>query len=140
MKRVTTTDITRLDSLLQAAQLYRLSEQGRARDVYGGLAEQADADGRKLNAFTVGVLDGLLTSHDAHTSLLPVLVYALVVSEHGPGERAVDAAKHMLALERYAELRTYITLGRHTVIRAFAGEPAEPGAYAELLLSELTRN
>lgn len=134
------TDISRLDRLLQAAQAFRLSEQGRARDIRNGLAERADPDGSKLGAFTLGVLDSLLAAQDGHSSLLPLLVYVLMVNDHGPGTTAVDETKRLLALERSRELRTYVKLGRQTAMRAFVGEPAEPGAYAELLLSEVRYN
>jgi hypothetical protein len=134
------TDITRLDGLLRVAQTFRLSEQGRARDVGNGLAERADPDGSKLGAFTLGVLDSLLAAHDGHSSLLPLLLYVLMVNDHGPGEAAVAETKRVLALERSYDLRSYLRLGRQTAMRAFIGEPAEPGAYAELLLSEVSYN
>jgi len=134
------TDIGRLDRLLQAAQAFRFSEQGRARDVRNGLVEQADPDGSKLGAFTLGVLDSLLAAQDGHSSLLPLLVYVLMVNDHGPGEMAVEETKRIVALERSRDLRSYVRLGRHTAMRAFAGEPAEPGAFAELLLSEISYN
>ena len=134
------TDIDRLDRLLQAAQTFRLSEQGRARDVRSGLAERADPDGSKLGAFTLGVLDSMLAAQDGHSSLLPLLAYVLMVNDHGPGTTAVDETKRLLALERSRELRSYVKLGRQTAMRAFVGEPAEPGAYAELLLSEVAYN
>jgi hypothetical protein len=134
------TDIDRLDRLLQAAQTFRLSEHGRARDVRSGLTERADPDGSKLGAFTLGALDSLLAAQDGHSSLLPLLVYILMVNDHGPGSSAVEETKRILALERSRELRSYVKLGRQTAMRAFAGEPAEPGAYAELLLGEVTYN
>jgi hypothetical protein len=134
------TDIDRLDRLLQAAQAFRLSEQGRARDVRNGLAEQADPDGSKLGAFTLGALDSLLAAQDGHSSLLPLLVYVLMVNDHGPGISAVEETKRILALERSRDLRSYLRLGRQTAMRAFVGDPAEPGAYAELLLSEVSYN
>jgi hypothetical protein len=132
------TDISRLDGLLRVAQTFRLSEQGRARDV--GNAERADPDGSKLGAFTLGVLDSLLAAHDGHSSLLPLLLYVLMVNDHGPGEAAVEETKRVLALERSNSMRSYLRLGRQTAMRAFVGEPAEPGAYAELLLSEVSYN
>ena len=138
--RMHPTDIGRLDSLLQAAQTFRLSEQGRARDVRSGLAEQADPDGSKLGALTLGVLDSLLATHDGHSGLLPLLVYVLMVNDHGLGATAVERAKQLLALERSPDLRSYVRLGRQIAMRAFAGEPAEPGGYAELLLSEISYN
>ena len=134
------TDIVRLDGLLRAAQTFRLSEQGRARDVGNGLPERADPDGSKLGAFTLGVLDSLLAAHDGHSSLLPLLLYVLMVNDHGPGETAVAETKRVLGLERSNDLRSYVRLGRQTAMRAFVGEPAEPGAYAELLLSEVSYN
>ena len=133
-------DIERVDRLLQAAQTFRLSEQGRARDVRNGLTERADPDGSKLGAFTLGILDSLLAVHDGHSSLLPLLAYVLMVNDHGPGTTAVDEAKRLLALERSRELRSYVNLGRQTAMRAFVGEHAEPGAYAELLLREVSYN
>jgi hypothetical protein len=134
------TDFDRLDRLLQVAQWFRLSEQGRARDLGNGLAERADPDGSKLGAFTLGVLDGLLAAHDGHSSLLPLLAYVLMVSDHGPGARAVEETKRLLAHEGSPALRSYVKLGRQTAMRAFVGEPAQPGAYAELLLNEVGYN
>lgn len=134
------TDIARLDGLLRVAQTFRLSEQGRARDVGNRLAERADPDGSKLGAFTLGVLDSLLAAQDGHSSLLPFLVYVLMVNDHGPGAMAVDETKRLLGLEHSRELRGYVRLGRQTAMRAFVGEPPEPGAYAELLLSEVSYN
>lgn len=137
---MTPSELGELDSLLQAAQLLRLSEQGRARDGYRGLAEQVDANGDKLDAFSLGILDGLLASHGARSTLLPLLVYLLKVSEHGPGSAALRATSYALAVESRSENRRYVELGRSTVERLLAGGPAGPGGYADLLLGELTRN
>jgi hypothetical protein len=63
-----------------------------------------------------------------------------MVNDHGPGETAVEETKRVLALERSNDLRPYVRLGRQTAMRAFVGEPSEPGAYAELLLSEVSYN
>jgi hypothetical protein len=137
---MTPSELGELDSLLQAAQLLRLSEQGRARDDYQGLAEQVDANGDKLDAFSLGILDGLLASHGARSTLLPLLIYLVKVSEHGPGAAALRATEYALAVESRSGNRRYVELGRATVERVLAGEPAGPGGYADLLLGELTRN
>lgn len=132
------TDIGRIDALLQAAQTLRLSERGRARDAWGGLVKHVDVNGRRIGALTVGLVDALLVAHDGPAYLLPLLIYALLVSDHGPGPRAVEESRRLLALKRSGELRRYVTLGHRIASRAFAGEPADPGGFAELLLSEIS--
>jgi hypothetical protein len=67
--------------------------------------------------------------------MLPLLVYVLAVSEHGPG-RALSASERMLALQRRREFGPFLRLGRYAALRAFAGEPNKPGGYAELLAAE----
>lgn len=129
-----------LDRLLRVAELLRLSEQGRARDRYRGLVEQVDPDGTKLEAFGLGILDGLRASYGAREDLLPLLVYLVKVSEHGAGPAALRATESALALEASPGNRRYVELGRSTVQRALSGEPIGPDGYAELLLDELTRN
>jgi hypothetical protein len=127
-----------LDALLQAAQLLRLSEEGRVRDQYLGLAAKVDANGEKFEAFGLGILLGLITSYGAGPSLLPLLVYLVKVNEHGTGPAALRATVSALLLENRPESRAYIELGRDTVRRALAGDNIGPGGYAELLLRELT--
>ena len=63
-----------------------------------------------------------------------------MVNEHGPGATAVEETRRMIAFERSRDLRNYVKLGRQTAMRAFVGEPADPGAFAELLLSEVSYN
>ena len=128
----------RLDSLLQAALLLRLSEQGYARDLYYDLAGKVDADGGKLDAFSLGVFDTLIRTHLAGVDALPVLLYLLKLNECGPGADTVDAAERALASGYRAALKRYVELGRETAVRALAGGTPCPGGYAELMLDELT--
>ena len=88
-----------------------------------GTSKTVEALGMKIHYHEVGTGDPIVLFHS-----------------HGPGTTAVDEAKRLLALERSRELRCYVNLGRQTAMRAFVGEPAEPGAYAELLLREVSYN
>lgn len=129
-----------MDSLLQAALLLRLSAQGRARDYYYELAEKIDADGDRIDAFSFGILDALLRAHGAGLDTLPLLLYLLKLSEHGPGTTTVEAAEHALSLGQSPKMRRYVELGRCTAVQILDGVPPRPGGYAELLVGELTHN
>jgi hypothetical protein len=130
--------LSRLDGLLQAALLLRLSEQGHARDLDYDLVEKLDADGVKIDAFSLGVFDKLIHAHLAGPDALPVLLYLLKLDERGPGSDTVDAAERALASGDRTALKRYVELGRETAVRALAGGTPCPGGYAELLLDELT--
>ncbi len=136
----TTWPLEKVDSVLQAALLLRLSEHGRARDHYYELLDRIDADGSRLDAFSLGVFDALLRTHAAATDSPALLLYLLKLCENGPGAATVDAAARALSLAGRADLHRYIDLGRSTAIRALDGSPPSPGAYAELLMDELTSN
>ena len=128
----------RLDALLQAALLLRLSEQGRARDFYYELTTTADKEGAKLDAYSFGVFDALVRAHLTGDDSLPLLLYLMKLDERGPGAATVDAAEHAFASGGRTALRPYVNLGRETAIRALRGNVPDPGGYAELLLDELT--
>lgn len=130
--------LRRLDSLLQAALLLRLSEQGRARDYYYELVAASDRDGTKLDAFSFGVFDALVRAHLTGNDALPLLLYLMKLDEHGPGASTVDAAERALASAHDGILDRYVDLGRLTAVRALEGGTPAPGGYAELLLDELT--
>ncbi len=130
--------LRRLDSLLQAALLLRLSEQGRARDFYYELVTNHDATGEKLDAFSFGVFDALVRAHLTGSDTLPLLLYLMKLDEHGPGADTVDAAERALACGHDGAFDRYVNLGRLTAVRALDGGTPSPGGYGELLLDELT--
>ena len=131
--------LRRLDSLLQAALLLRLSEQGRARDFYYELVTNHDPAGAKLDAFSFGVFDTLVRAHLTGSDTLPLLLYLMKLDEHGPGADTVDAAERALASGHDGDFERYVNLGRLTAVRALEGGTPAPGGYGELLLDELTR-
>ncbi len=131
-------DLQRADNLLQAGLLLRLSEQGRARDYYQEVVERTDVNGDKLDAFSLGIFDALLRAHGASVDTLPLLLYLLKLSEHGPGAATVDAAYHALSHGESSAMRRYVDLGRCTAVQVLDGGPPRPGGYAELLMGELT--
>ena len=124
------TDIVRLDDLVGVALAYRLAEQRLA----ASFIDEADPDRRKLDALTLGSLDTLVATHDADSSVLRLLAYVLAVALQGPGAPACAWATRLVGLNRIAELRPYVALGRQLVMRTFIGNGMESGSYARLLL------
>ena len=128
-------EITGIDQMLQAAQLLRQSEQARARDRSGVLAGRLDPEGERLDAYSLGLLDGVRTIAGGDVSFLRLLAYLLMLCEIGPGH-APEAAERILSLAQNERLSRYVDLGRQTVFDIFVGEQTEPERFALLLLSE----
>ena len=122
-----------IDRALQTAHMLRLSEGAYARDNFGDLLQTRDASGRKLEAYSAGVLTALVYGNDDNQKILGVLMYALVVTYIGPGLDALARATRMLRSESDLQLRTYLTLGFCTVQRMLDDEPTMPGEFARLL-------
>jgi len=132
---VSSDEITGIDQMLQAAQLLRQSEQARARDQSGVLAGRLDPEGEKLDAYSLGLLDGVRTIAGGDAGFLRLLAYLLVLCEIGPGP-APEAAERMVRLAHDEHLSRYVDLGRQTVFDIFVGEGTEPERFALLLLAE----
>lgn len=127
------TSIGEIDRALQTVRMLRLSENAFARDHYGDLAQARDPAGKKLDAYSAGVLTAIVYGNDEDLKVVGVLVYALVVSYIGPGLAALARATRMLRAEFDLELRPYFTLGFCTVQRMVDGEATSPGEFARLL-------
>ena len=127
--------ITEVDQMLRAAQLLRQSEQARALDRGGVLAGRLDPDGKKLDAYSLGLLDGVRMVAGGEIGVLTLLAYLLMLCEMGPG-RAREAAERILSLEEHEDLRSYVDRGRQTVFDGVMGVEHGPGRFALLLLSE----
>ncbi len=127
--------ITEVDQMLHAAQLLRQSEQARALDRGGVLASRLDPDGKKLDAYSLGLLDGVRMVAGGEIGVLTLLAYLLMLCEMGPG-RAREAAERILSLEDHEDLRSYVDRGRQTVFDVVMGVENGPGRFALLLLSE----
>jgi hypothetical protein len=128
-------EITGIDQMLQAAQLLRQNEQARARDRSGVLAGRLDPEGERLDAYSLGLLDGVRTIAGGDVGFLRLLAYLLVLCEIGPGP-APEAADRMVRLAHDENLSRYVDLGRQTVFDIFVGEGTESEQFALLLLSE----
>ncbi len=128
-------EIMEVDQMLRAAQLLRQNERARARDRGGALAERLDPDGRKFDAYSLGLLDGVRTIAGGNIGILRLLAYLLMLCEMGPGH-APRAAKRILSLEQHGDLRGYVDRGRQTVFDVLMSEEDGPGRFALLLLSE----
>jgi hypothetical protein len=131
-------DLRRLDNMLEAVMLFRLSETGRARDLGNDLVTRADGQGTKLDAFSLGIFDAMLRARGASRVTLPLLVYMLKLSEHGPGPETVDAADRAIGFVGDAGMGRYVELGRYAAIKTLDGRPTTRGGYAEALLIDLT--
>ncbi len=132
---ISSTEIVGVDQMLQAAQLLRQNEQARVRDCGGALGGRLDPDGEKLDAYSLGLLDGVRTIAGGDIGFLRLLAYLLMLCEIGPG-RAPEAAEGILGLAQDKDLSRYVDIGRQTVFDIFVGEGTEPERFALLLLSE----
>ena len=130
-------EIADVDQMLRAAQLLRQSEQYRAWDNRDSLAERLDPDGSKLNAYSLGLLDGVRTIAGGDIGILRLLAYLLMLCETGPGH-APEAAERILNLEQHDDLRRYVERGRQTVFDVFVGDANGPGQFAMLLADSTT--
>lgn len=130
-------EVERLDRALEAAVLLLASEAGFARDYRNGPAFGAEKDGRRLDAFALGLLDALSGTLGRPTEVLPLLVYAKTLLEHGPGLVARGATVSTLGLADQPELARYVAGGRRLVLRMQAGRAPRPGIFVSLLEEEL---
>ena len=132
---ISSAEIAGVDQMLHAAQLLRQSEEARARDRGDTLDGRLDPDGDRLDAYSLGLLDGVRTIAGGDVGFLRLLAYLLVLCEIGPGP-APEAADRMVRLAHDEHLSSYVDLGRQTVFDIFVGEGTEPEQFALLLLSE----
>ena len=128
-------EIMEVDRMLRAAQLLRQSEQARVRDLGGALLGRLDPDGKKLDAYSLGLLDGVRTIAGGDIGILRLLAYLLMLCEIGP-DLAPQAAERILSLEQYDDLHGYVDRGRQMVLDIFMGEKNGPARFELLLLSE----
>lgn len=129
-------ELAQLDGMLCAAQLLCLRARGYARDYCKGIDDALDPLGQKLDAFRLGVLDGLRTSTGTGEHALRLLVYLLQLSKHGPGAETVVTVERTLANASCGEIERYAKIGRLEILRLLAGESVGPQSYADLLLAE----
>ncbi len=129
-------DIDEIDRALEVALLIRDSELGHARGCRHGSDFGAAENGRRLDAFILGVLDTLTSLLRRQDDSLHLLVYLKALVEHGPGSDARAATARSIALRGHSELRRYIAGGRSFLMRLLAGERIEPGLFARLLEKE----
>jgi len=122
-----------LDSAVQTADLLRLCEGSIARDQYGELMKQEDADQEKLDAFALGALDGIVQARGGDPEVLALLVYLLAMADFGPGRSAYTKAKKMLSGLDQRQHSCFTQLGRETVMGMMEENPGASGKYAELL-------
>jgi len=128
-------EISGIDQMLQAAQLLRESEKARARDRGDTLDGRLDPEGDRLDAYSLGLLDGVRTIAGGDVGFLRLLAYLLMLCEIGPGP-APEAAERILSLAQNERLSRYVDLGRQMVFDIFMGEGTEPERFALLLLAE----
>jgi len=129
--------VERLDRALEAAVLLAASEAGYARDYRNGPAFGVEKDGRRLEAFALGMLDTLSGTLGQPSDVLPLLVYLRTLLEHGPGGQAREVTSNTLGLANQPELSRYRAGGRRLVLRMQAGRAPGPGLFASLLEEEL---
>lgn len=132
-----TINIQELDKALEAVVLLRAGEEGYARDYRTGTAFGSEEDRRRLDAFTMGMLDMLARRLGNDEQVLPLLAYLKMLLDHGPGPLARQALAGMLRLRELPELRCYIAGGRRLVLQLLANKVVRPGLYARLLEEEL---
>ena len=132
-------ELDETDKLVQAARLLRMSAAGFARDHHGGIAASADPDGEKLDWYSVGILDALRCSRGYDKGKLRLLIYLILISENGPGDRARRSAERLISHLTHKDAARYIEAGRRAITRLLSGEKRAPADYAELL-SDDTRS
>lgn len=133
--RISFAEIMEVDQMLRAAQLLRQNEKARVRDLGGALLGRLDPDGKKLDAYSLGLLDGVRTIAGGDIGILRLLAYLLMLCEIGP-DLAPQAAERILSLEQYDDLHGYVDRGRQMVFDIFMGEKNGPARFELLLLSE----
>jgi hypothetical protein len=131
-------DIDELDKSLEIAVLIRSSEAGYVRDYLRGYAIARDDELRRLDAFTLGLLDALAHRLGARHDTLRLLAYLFALLEHGPGRPARKAFREMFALGSAPGFARYFASGRHHVIQVLQGSPPDVGRFASLLSEEFS--
>ena len=131
--RIEAWTIGELDQAVQTAQLLKLSEGGFARDRFGNLLEQKDESRDKLDSYVIGVLDQLCRARASKACILPLIVFALAISDFGPGLAALNKAQRMIDSMSNQNYLRYVDLGRRSVRQMFHGPATAPGEFARLL-------
>lgn len=134
---MTEAEIEELDKAIEIAMLIRASEAGYARDYRKGVAFGHAADRRRLDAFTLGLLDALAHRIGVRHETVLLLAYVHSLLEHGPGQTARNFFREFLALGKTPVLARYVAGGRHHILRVLSGNPPRAGRFAELLAEEL---
>jgi hypothetical protein len=129
-------DIDELDKSLEIAVLIRASESGYVRDYLKGAAIARDDELRRLDAFTLGLLDALAHRLGSRHDTLRLLAYLHALLEHGPGRPARKAFREMFALGSTPKFARYFASGRHHVVKVLQGSTPEAGRFAALLAEE----
>jgi hypothetical protein len=129
-------NITEIDKALEIALTIRGSESGYARDHRSGPVFGYAADNRRLDAFTLGLLDALAARISTRHDWLPLLAYLHQLNENGPGEVSRNAYRQMCKLKAVPGLARYVAGGRHHIRRVMAGETPDVGRFARLLSEE----
>jgi len=133
---LTCSALKQLDGVLQATQLLKSRAEGRARDGHEGFCYTLDPDHHKLDAYALGLLDGIRTSTRGSDYALRLLVYLSLLCETGPGAPTVHKVERMLAYARGQEGGRYAEMGRLEMLRLLARDQAAQDGYADLLLGE----
>ena len=131
------TNIARLDGIASIALSHRMRELTHAIEHHPGLVERADRNRRKLDAMMLGVVDAQLTLNQTDASVLPLVVYILVLALRGPNIRLLGLTERTLELLDDRELIPYVRLGRRLVMREYVRQSQACGGYAELLGREV---
>lgn len=129
-------DITEIDKSLEIVVLVRAGEAGYMRDRRSGPVFGYAGDLQRLDAFTLGLLDGLAARLGTRHDWLPLLVYLYQLNENGPGEVARRSHWQMCNLKEAHELARYVAGGRHHIRRALADDQPDVGRFARLLTEE----
>lgn len=127
-----------IDKSLEIATLVLAGEAGFARDHKIGHAFGAEGDMRRLDAFTLGMLDALAHRTGERDQALPMLTYLHKLEQHGPGIATRHSFREMLALIEIPKFAAYVAGGRRHIIRVLSGKAGDPGEFARLLTEELT--
>jgi hypothetical protein len=129
-------DVDELDKSLEIAVLIRAREAGYVRDYAPGAAIGREDELRRLDAFTLGLLDALAHRLGARHDTLRLLAYLYALFEHGPGRPARKAFREMFALGSTPKFARYFASGRHHVVKLLQGSTPDAGRFASLLAEE----
>lgn len=126
-----------VDRSLEIVALVRTSEAAIARDYRVGVAFGQEADERRLNAFTFGLIDALARCIGNYELTLKLLTYIHVALKHGAGKTARKVFSEYLGLANEPKLARYVAGGRLHIVRVLVGNAPQAGRFAELLAEEL---